>query len=288
MPNNNIHSDEPALSVTRDQVEGFTLIELLVVIAIIAILAAILFPVFAQAREKARQITCTSNEKQLGLAFLQYVQDYDEKLPSGIDQSTPLTSAEVGAGWSSQIYSYTKSTGVYGCPDDPTPGQTIALSACVAVSYFFNSNLASLSAAVFAAPASTVMMAEATGNINNPLNNAFAWPSDMVGNGSDIPYSTSGVAPGGDALTNCANYATGLMGGNPAVFGCPASAGSPQHAKNGSNFLLGDGHVKFLKPEKVSPGLDATASGAAATADDAAATDALSAGPTYAVTFSSI
>src|SRR5450756_518385 len=61
--------------------DGFTLIELLVVIAIIAILAAILFPVFAQAREKARQITCVSNEKQIGLATLMYIQDYDETFP---------------------------------------------------------------------------------------------------------------------------------------------------------------------------------------------------------------
>ena len=61
---------------------GFTLIEMLVVIAIIAILAAILFPVFAQAREKARQITCTSNLKQFGLAILQYAQDNDESMPT--------------------------------------------------------------------------------------------------------------------------------------------------------------------------------------------------------------
>ncbi len=69
---------------SRSPRRGFTLIELLVVIAIIAILAAILFPVFAQAREKARQTSCLSNTKQLSLAFIQYVQDYDEHLPNAM------------------------------------------------------------------------------------------------------------------------------------------------------------------------------------------------------------
>jgi len=73
-----MHSDHT--SRTR---KGFTLIELLVVIAIIAILAAVLFPVFQKVRENARRASCESNEKQLGLAFIQYVQDSDEAFPAG-------------------------------------------------------------------------------------------------------------------------------------------------------------------------------------------------------------
>src|SRR5579862_176895 len=71
--------------MTRTARTGFTLIELLVVIAIISILAAILFPVFAKAREKARQISCLSNMRQLGLAIYQYTEDYDELLPGDTD-----------------------------------------------------------------------------------------------------------------------------------------------------------------------------------------------------------
>ena len=73
--------DRAPLSPRVSRSSGFTLIELLVVIAIIAILAAILFPVFAQAREKARQTSCLSNQKQIGTAALMYVQDYDETFP---------------------------------------------------------------------------------------------------------------------------------------------------------------------------------------------------------------
>jgi prepilin-type N-terminal cleavage/methylation domain-containing protein/prepilin-type processing-associated H-X9-DG protein len=91
---------------------AFTLIELLVVIAIIAILAAILFPVFAQAREKARAISCLSNCKQAGLGFAMYVQDYDEV--------TPMLG--YGREWWSQIYPYVKNLDVFYCPDRNDPG----------------------------------------------------------------------------------------------------------------------------------------------------------------------
>src|SRR5262249_16401824 len=96
---------------------GFTLIELLVVIAIIAILAAILFPVFAQAREKARQASCLSNTKQLGLAYIQYVQDYDGYLPAAFSGWQGDVDWHDGNWWWGQrIYPYIKSRNVYRCP----------------------------------------------------------------------------------------------------------------------------------------------------------------------------
>ena len=89
---------------------GFTLIELLVVIAIIAILAAILFPVFARAREKARQTSCLSNVKQLVLAALQYAQDYDEK---GLRHVTLGSPAQL---WPQMLLPYTKNIQMFNCP----------------------------------------------------------------------------------------------------------------------------------------------------------------------------
>jgi prepilin-type N-terminal cleavage/methylation domain-containing protein/prepilin-type processing-associated H-X9-DG protein len=109
------------MKVVKDSRLGFTLIELLVVIAIIAILAAILFPVFSAARDKARQTACLSNNRQLGLAFNQYVQDYDERwvptrqvAPSGVI---------CGSQWNYVVQPYMRNEDMLKCPSDFTsPG----------------------------------------------------------------------------------------------------------------------------------------------------------------------
>ena len=100
---------------------AFTLVELLVVIAIIGILAAILFPVFARARENARRSSCQSNLKQIGLGLLQYLQDYDETMPrsyfgtaSGADKTTQTKTK-----WMDAIYPYVKSEQLFVCPSEP-------------------------------------------------------------------------------------------------------------------------------------------------------------------------
>jgi prepilin-type N-terminal cleavage/methylation domain-containing protein/prepilin-type processing-associated H-X9-DG protein len=113
----------------RSRKRAFTLIELLVVIAIIAILAAILFPVFAQARAKARQTTCISNTKQLALAVAMYTQDYDETVPFAfMDYISPPTPCKYGdyAKWWWNIQTYVKSLDILKCPGDSKPAPDLA------------------------------------------------------------------------------------------------------------------------------------------------------------------
>src|SRR5688500_11950554 len=109
--------------------KGFTLIELLVVIAIIAILAAILFPVFAQAREKARQSVCLSNSKQIGMGATMYAQDYDDRLPDtgwGGPCHDPASATKTAGdayfsgvfAWPIAIQPYIKNYGALACPSD--------------------------------------------------------------------------------------------------------------------------------------------------------------------------
>lgn len=112
---------------SRGRYPGFTLIELLVVIAILAILAAILFPVFAQARESARQTTCLSNGKQIALAWQMYAQDWDERavpVGSAIEPGTLLDGRKRNGqpfnGWSLMLLPYIKSRDLFRCPSMPT------------------------------------------------------------------------------------------------------------------------------------------------------------------------
>ena len=106
------------LTSSRNAKAAFTLIELLVVIAIIAILAAILFPVFARARENARRASCQSNLKQIGLGLLQYSQDYDEIMVAGRRGTSPYGSNPAGDGyvWNDAIFPYVKSEQIFNCP----------------------------------------------------------------------------------------------------------------------------------------------------------------------------
>ncbi len=144
--------------------QGFTLIELLVVIAIIAILAAILFPVFAKAREKARQSSCSSNMKQIGNALMMYVQDYDEKLPMGTAVDL-LNHTDVWTG----IQAYVKNWPIFACPSDSLKN-CVSLNAGTAawgaewatiqLSYGYNYANGAMSMAVFNFPSQTAAFVE--------------------------------------------------------------------------------------------------------------------------------
>lgn len=177
--------------------KGFTLIELLVVIAIIAILAAILFPVFAKAREKARQSSCLSNVKQLSLAFMQYAQDYDESLP-GMWQTN--TAPGISVTWQNIVDAYIKNTQVLYCPSNKggrgygmTYDTTSATTRRGVGSYLtYNGTFwGSASLGDIKRPAEIVMVADCwPGHIYIPHMGSGAWLITVDANGDGTPEAS--------------------------------------------------------------------------------------------------
>ncbi len=240
-------------SFTRN---AFTLIELLVVIAIIAILAAILFPVFAQAREKARQASCISNLKQFNLAILQYAQDADECMPMAVNgklQIGPAIAKLSGNnewGVPVQIFPYVKSRGVFQCPDDnifTKSGETAGGYAVPTGQYqvwevygtsykFTKENFGIVDAKNF--PNSTYAYAYA-----NPANQ-----DDMVG-APNAPAASLSPAPNPMPLSYFALPAqTRVMRCFVAPWNEPDIAKA--FHKGGDTLAFADGHVKFLVSKK--------------------------------------
>ncbi len=182
---------------------GFTLIELLVVIAIIAILAAILFPVFAKAREKARQTTCTSNLRQMATAVLMYAQDYDERLPGPVawNPGQPLP-------WDLVILPYTKNWQLVMCPSNPRSsmnawGPYYTFSHPAFPTYSYNANLVGASLGQVSVPAETCMLGDSQHPGLSLQDVRTAWPkicADFGGHGG-----CPAKGPIGDALPYAAH-----------------------------------------------------------------------------------
>ncbi|HZP82448.1 MAG TPA: DUF1559 domain-containing protein [Chthonomonadaceae bacterium] len=228
----------PQRRVNRGSRHGFTLIELLVVIAIIAILAAILFPVFAQAREKARGVSCLSNAKQLGLAGAMYTQDYDEMVvPAWMLYSLDPLDEPL---WPRTLQPYIKNTQIISCPSDPSrtpykpqpPGWT-ALDDLglwgIFAAYGRNACLSNQNASLagVAEPANSILFGETR------------WPAD-AGTLANFGYYLTFWTNQPDSLCPYDDSEANRSYGNN-------STGPSNRHTEGANVAFFDGHSKWFK-----------------------------------------
>jgi len=247
--------------ITKKPVKGFTLIELLVVIAIIAILAAILFPVFAKVREKARQTSCTSNMKQIGLGILQYVQDNDEAFPSGQQDND-------NSGWPSLVQPYIKSLAVFRCPDETNTNLPATKPdwlredwAGVPISYASNGwiNNSELRGVIGMAQSWVASSPSTLARVNRPADSimvAEKFNGDFIKGGSTYgnlsSYSRGCMFTGYGWWGGPDQIPDGRNPANAAYPGGPSGAVSVPHTGR-SNFLFVDGHVKTLLAVSTNP-----------------------------------
>jgi len=208
---------------------GFTLIELLVVIAIIAILAAILFPVFAKAREKARQTSCLSNSKQIGLAFMQYVQDYDECVPLWASDAPSVFNPGGIMNYPELMHPYVKNTQIWSCPSRLGPQTQTAYVMGYYPMYGYACAFCRATRPAYFGYAFCDPTYASIGAIKEPAN--------------FLVFGESGTSSYNDCKGVYGQHRTGPQGCGTYGWGCGYYNSYPHN--DGRNIIFADGHAKW-------------------------------------------